>query len=439
MSGDSFAHFTPSRHLESQVILAKADSREMRWSPNSLHLCAYVISAWVFGILACSKQKSDGASNDAKDPGAPEGTVVDDSSHSKLDSQIRVAYFVPADRQPTSNYEKKIKVLLQFVSDLYKTDLISKGYTTEGLKFQLIGNDPVVHLLRGKSEAAVYNGAPNYDSLIQWSKIIEEIPVEVGTPQSNVIIIFAETYDPDGSAPIEFNGGVALGLRFSTKGGIGLFSAWILRDEFCATSFDEQKARFFDVTPVAGRTALGSGQPNSPRFEFIEDGFGAVAHELGHAFGLSHELRRDSLDIMANGFRNLRVNYKADTKQEDRVGFSPDNARLLLSSRYLGSNLDLDDHLPPTIDASLDSLKAGDTTLKVSVSALDDRSLHSVVIYENQHDTVVAGRELTGTAATFSDNIPIATLKPGNLIVKIMVSDSGGNLTTKEISTVVAP
>ena len=47
--------------------------------------------------------------------------------------------------------------------------------------------------------------------------------------------------------------------------------------------------------------------PNSPRYEFVEDAFGAVLHELGHSLGLPHDYR-NRRDIMGSGFRELRWN-----------------------------------------------------------------------------------------------------------------------------------
>ena len=44
---------------------------------------------------------------------------------------------------------------------------------------------------------------------------------------------------------------------------------------------------------------MSSGRPNSPRHHFIEDGFGAVAHELAHTLWLPHDTRQDARDFLA--------------------------------------------------------------------------------------------------------------------------------------------
>jgi hypothetical protein len=342
------------------------------------------------------------------------------------DHKIRLAYFVAKDRKPTAHYEQKIRVLMQFVSDLYLSDLKAKGYKTPGLALQQRDGEPIVHLIQGKREAKDYNGAPRYDGRKQWASILEEIPESVGSPQRHAIVLFAETYD-DGPAPFEWPGGFALGARFSSDGGVGMFSAWILRDEFCATTVAEQHKRFFDETPIEGRIALGHGRMNSPRFEFIEDGFGAVAHELGHALGLSHDRRNDRQDIMANGFRNLRWNLKPTTEGK-RVGFSSENARLLYSSRHLAADLDVKDNAPPTATVTLGPLRQGDRSLDVSLEASDDRGLRAVVFYNPQDDTVIGGQELAGKKQNLRLTLPIASAEAGRFKLVTLISDTGGNL-----------
>jgi len=366
-------------------------------------------------------------------------------------NKIRLAYFVPTDRAPTRAWREKITVLVTFVADLYRRDLRRHGYTTRGPDFAFDAEGrPAVHLVRGRHAAAHYNGDPDFTFTQQWRTVLPEVEAVLGRASENLLVIFAETYD-DGPTRYEWRGGVALGCRFSASGGAGPFSAWILRDEFCAATVDEQLRLLADATPIPGRVALGSGRANSPRFEFIEDGFGAVAHELGHAFGLPHDRRQEQRYIMGNGFRHLRRNFLEPAAAEP-VGFSPDNARLLAHSRFLAEAPDLDDATPPTVTlAPPDGPLAPDATeVRLRGRARDDRGLAAVLYVAVHADTVVGGADLTGgrclapvpsrsekvrdtfsgsvTEADLDVRLPVRPPNDGPCRVRVLVIDRGGNI-----------
>jgi hypothetical protein len=355
----------------------------------------------------------------------------------KFDYRIRLAYFVPTDRKPTADYARKIRVLMHIVSEVYRQDFEARRIRSKGLRFESRNGQPVVHLIRGRRTAAFYNNAPNYDTQVQFDRILPEVPQSVGLPSKNVIVVFAETYD-SGPAKFEWPGGIARGGRFSTEGGVGMMSAWILRPEFCATTVKRQKELLFDSTPIKGRIALGHGRPDSPRLQFIQDGFGAVAHELGHALGLPHDTRQENLYIMGNGFRNLRWNFAAKPDPARRVRFSDDNARILYTSRYLASDLVLSDLVAPTVQLRwAASLKASATTIKVSVNASDNQGLRAILFYSPVQDSVVGGRVLTGKKQAFEQVLSVRPLKPGDFRLEALVADAGGNLTRAEVKGTV--
>jgi hypothetical protein len=211
------------------------------------------------------------------------------------------------------------------------------------------------------------------------------------------------------------------------------------RPELCASTIEQQKKWFFDTAPIKGRTALGHGGKDSPRFEFIEDGFGAVAHELGHALGLPHDRRRDDLYIMGNGFRNLRWNFTDKPDPKRRARFSDDNARILYTSRYLAPDADLADRVPPTVKLTwAGPLEAGATKIKVSLSATDDKGLRAVLFFSPTQDCVVGGRSLTGKQQKLEETLTVQPLKAGDFRMEVIVADVGGNLGRAELKGTVA-
>lgn len=348
-------------------------------------------------------------------------------------NKVRLVYFVPRDRQPTANHRDKITVLMTFVNDLYARDLRSKGYRTAGLDFEFEGARPVVHLIAGKENASHYNGEPNYDGQQQWRLIIPEVEAQLGKAWENLYVIFTETYT-DAPTKFEWAGGFALGARFSTTGGVGMFSAWILQDRFCATTVAGQMRLLGDETPIEGRKALHRMQANSPRFEFIEDGFGAVAHELGHAFGLPHDLRVDHIDIMGNGFRCLRENYLNVKSPGPKVGFLTEDARMFRWSRFLADDADLADREPPrAVIEHATKLGAGTKVVYLSGEITDDRDLAAVLFWSPKLDWILGGSDLVGPKVRLSHALIVPPLEKGPFEIVVLVIDKGGNIATAKI------
>ena len=254
-----------------------------------------------------------------------DGPPVTKNAFGSIDDKIRVVYFVPQDRKPTNNYQEKIGVVLSIISEVMTTDLRSKGLKTDGPQFKQLAKKPAIHLLHGAQTAREYNDASQFNSIKQFMAITDEVEQHLRSVRDHIVLVFAETYE-EGPADRVWPGHIARAVAHPPNGGIGVFSAWMLRDEFCATNLQAQRQGFLDPTPTLGRTAIGHRGPNSPRFEFIEDGIGGVLHELAHTFGLPHDQRNEQIDIMGAGFRNLRWNVTSSNRVADRAKFSDENA-----------------------------------------------------------------------------------------------------------------
>ncbi|MCA9173803.1 MAG: hypothetical protein KDB14_04885 [Planctomycetales bacterium] len=345
-----------------------------------------------------------------------------------IDHVVRLIYFVPTDREPTANYRQKIRCLMDFVNSFYRQEFKRRGWPDRGLQFQRDGQGEfVVHFLRGKHNAAHYSGSPQYDVYKQIDEFAKEIPRSIGSPGNHLIVGFLETYDA-GPHAFEWPGGVALGGQRSPDGGLAVFSSWILRDEFCATDAQAQLKLFQDETPMQGRTALGHGRPNSPRFEFIEDGFGAVIHEVGHALGLPHDIREDSLYIMANGFRQLRVNLTEPRFGDRHVRFSDANANFLRVSRHLSVQQEGElDQQPPEFQATAKQLAQGGA-IEVSFQATDNAALACWQCYVPAYGSIIGGDVLNGASATQTVQIPLLKNRDEPITtVQLRVGDAAGN------------
>jgi hypothetical protein len=346
------------------------------------------------------------------------------------DYKIRVLYFIPSDRKPIPDYEAKIRVVLSCVEKIYRSSPSLRRLRLKQLPFERDGDEPRIHVVRADKPASFFNEGWAAHNGAQLKRLSDYVKQNLYDPARRTTLIIPETWET-GPADDVWPGHIARAGIISPEGGIAAYSGWILQDAFCATSVAEPRRLFFDETPVPGRRSFGIRGNNSPVFQFVENGIGGVAHELGHALGLPHDNRNSAVNIMGGGFRNIRFNFDSRSPLSKRVGFPVDNARLLMSSRYLGQKMKLDNYDAPKLEQEITITKTGNVLF--NIKATDETELRALVVARYDSSTsVLFGKALRGKQQTVRELVD-AGINSKTTGFRIMVTDSGGNLTAKHV------
>ena len=173
---------------------------------------------------------------------------------------VRFIYFFPSDRQPQPDIDAKLDVLIKEVQEFFADEMERHGFgrKTFPIETDATGN-AVVHHVKGQLKDVDYHRQT-------WDKVWNEVNQQFDISKNiyfATIDISTEGFDSDsGHGLVCWRGGV-----YGSHGGRV-------------------------IIPASGNCFIGDG-------DLI-----VAAHELGHAFGLFHDFRRDTYLMSYGRYRN---------------------------------------------------------------------------------------------------------------------------------------
>lgn len=249
---------------------------------------------------------------------------------------LRVAYFVPADREPEPDYPARLDRVMTHIQAFYRHGMKANGHGPMTFRLERTANNQLnIIVVKGKDMSRAYD-RESRDRIRQ--EVREEFARQGLDFEREVVVIFQTLLLREPGQTTEI--GPFVGGGNGNKGS--------------ALVFDDVRL---------DAAALGSNQLDP----FWKDGktigdfntryIGGIAHELGHAFGLGHDAERPMLrqrfgrSLMGRGNNH----YGKELRGKGPGAFLTAASALPLTFHPLFTGHDLDDRKP---DVTIDELSA---------------------------------------------------------------------------------
>ncbi len=276
---------------------------------------------------------------------------------------VRIIYFLPANTQPQKDIDAKLNRLIKNVQKFFADEMERNGFGRKTFLFEADAKgNAVVHHFPGKLRASAgsYGGESGNRA---YFAVREEVHKKYDTSQ-HIYFLFPEfSYQVIGAPGVANIGNGNGGLAMTNN-------------------------QAYDAIPL-------------------------TAHEIGHVFGLGHDLR-GPYDVMKGGFT-------------DRVTLSYCAAEWLNVHRAFNTD-QFSTNTPATIKMLKSSLASPPNTIRLQFEVSDRDGLHQAQLFTNDVG-LAACKQLNGRSNTVEFLTTYIT--PGTHTVNLTLIDNNGNISGK--------
>lgn len=323
---------------------------------------------------------------------------------------LRVAYFVPADRQPEPNYMERVDRIMAEIQRFYGNGLKENGFGVMTFELDRDANGSLnILTVKGREPARAYNKEAKEKVRDEVSAAFAKAGIDM---DHETVIIF--------QVLIQWSGAKATEVGPFVGGGTGYKGSALIYDDARLDPNllpSKQPGGYFN-----GPCSLG---------KFNSHYIGGAAHELGHAFGLAHDAER-AIDGQRKG-RSLmgRGNhtYGEERRREGLGSFLTPASALALSLHPLFSRKQPDPTVPKFTIPELEGMTStGSLTLSGRIAG-DTPKAAGLVAY-NDPQAESGDYDAQGwpcrVLADGTFQVTIQDLQPGDYALRIRVYGENG-------------
>ena len=319
---------------------------------------------------------------------------------------VRVAYIIPADRTPQPQGVVHLQQAIRMIHEFYGEQMARWGHRYKTFRYETEGDGvtPKVYVIKTNRTVQWMLGSGNGYDL--WERA-RQAALEAGATsiygEKEIWFCVPETHveRPDSS----ITGTTWMG-RPSADLGISNGAAFVGSEAltfFSPQACEDDRQLNGQTIPEIGPYPLTEREFGGTYSDHCGGGTNALARELGQAFGLRHDIRPDTHDLMYYG--NYR-GWRFPEKYRDIARLNYADSLILSTSPYFAvykngqpEPYTSTDAMAPTVDVLSFGVES-DGKMHVRFSARDDVGLAVAYLGMGESADAVAEVVLSGTSAT---------------------------------------
>ncbi|HLO43777.1 MAG TPA: hypothetical protein VK175_05540 [Leadbetterella sp.] len=356
---------------------------------------------------------------------------------------VRAVYLIASDKEPQVNGVRNIQNALMLSKQWFEDNMELNGFGRKTFDFEKESgtNLPKVYVIKSDKNAEFLRG---FDSQDVYNRAVSEsqaLGIPVFNRNNEIWLIVSESHKLNADGTIL--GDCARGGA-GANGTTGSAGACVLGSNllpyFSKVNDDSPYAGVIfpelGQFPIVPEVTYESGVFGSTFSSLASTFIGAAVHELGHAFGLPHDLRNDKSkngNIMYNGFRGFRGSLFPEKYPNEHTRLEYAGGLFLNTSHYFNKN-NIMTALPTLSISTPSTVNLNNGILSIAFSASDPDTL-SAIFLRYQSNTIDE-MQLSTTSVSTAFNTPYYSPNLSNSY-SLLVVDKQGNSRNVDYSVTV--